>query len=269
MPGRALLAARLRKASTDTVDRALKELIAVGAVTVEPRRDRACGQLTNRYLLPGSPPGANLRLPWPQTCGPGRRIRAAQPKSICPEQKPSPPPVPPHPSPETAGPRRRRLASFYKPAALTILRAWRHAAPTYAATPVGRRPGGMCGGWPRCCMRRSRSGTGRPGRRCRRCWRVAANPATRSPMRLAEAGPWWDAAHATSAISRAGRSTAGVTTASAHRPHRRGAAGHPARCRPAGLRPARGGRVHAALRRRVGRCSVASGHMVGGGDPWL
>ena len=34
MPGRALLAKRLHKASRDTVDRALKELVAIGAVTV-------------------------------------------------------------------------------------------------------------------------------------------------------------------------------------------------------------------------------------------
>jgi len=32
MPGWFLLAARLRKASTDTVDRALKELVAAGAI---------------------------------------------------------------------------------------------------------------------------------------------------------------------------------------------------------------------------------------------
>ncbi len=37
MRGRPLLAARLRKASTDTVDRALKELVAAGAVAVEHR----------------------------------------------------------------------------------------------------------------------------------------------------------------------------------------------------------------------------------------
>jgi hypothetical protein len=37
MPGRALLATRLRKGSRDTVDRALEELVAAGAVAVEHR----------------------------------------------------------------------------------------------------------------------------------------------------------------------------------------------------------------------------------------
>lgn len=37
MPGRATLARRLHKTSTDTVERALKELVALGAVTVEHR----------------------------------------------------------------------------------------------------------------------------------------------------------------------------------------------------------------------------------------
>jgi len=39
MPGRLLLAARLRTATTATVDRALKELITVGAVAVEHRHE--------------------------------------------------------------------------------------------------------------------------------------------------------------------------------------------------------------------------------------
>src|SRR5690348_16651160 len=37
MPGRATLARRLRKNSTDTVDRAMRELVGVGAVHVEHR----------------------------------------------------------------------------------------------------------------------------------------------------------------------------------------------------------------------------------------
>src|SRR3954466_8530656 len=39
MPSRAVLAARLRKRSKDSVDRALKELVRVGAVVVRRRRD--------------------------------------------------------------------------------------------------------------------------------------------------------------------------------------------------------------------------------------
>ena len=46
MPSRATLAARLRR-STDTVDRALKELETLAALTVERRRD-GTRKLTNR-----------------------------------------------------------------------------------------------------------------------------------------------------------------------------------------------------------------------------
>ncbi len=55
MPGRATLARRLHKRSVDTIDRAMRELVAVGAVTVEHRY--ASGRrLTNRYHLNAHPP---------------------------------------------------------------------------------------------------------------------------------------------------------------------------------------------------------------------
>lgn len=47
-PGRALLARRLKKSSCDTVDRALKELVEIGAFAVERRR-QGRQHLTNRY----------------------------------------------------------------------------------------------------------------------------------------------------------------------------------------------------------------------------
>ena len=55
MPSRATLARRLRKKSTDTIDRALRELVDVGAVAVTPRwsgRER----LTNAYRVRTSQP---------------------------------------------------------------------------------------------------------------------------------------------------------------------------------------------------------------------
>ncbi|WP_143448413.1 hypothetical protein [Kineosporia sp. A_224] len=58
MPSRRLLAQRLRKRSTDTVDRAMKELVAVGAVVVERRR-RGPVNLTNRYVVRTAAPGAS------------------------------------------------------------------------------------------------------------------------------------------------------------------------------------------------------------------
>ena len=56
MPGRALLARRLHKSSKDTVDRALKELVGIGAGSVERRRSGR-QNLTNRYHLRSTPPG--------------------------------------------------------------------------------------------------------------------------------------------------------------------------------------------------------------------
>jgi hypothetical protein len=79
MPGRALLATRLKKKSKDTVDRALKELVDIGAVVVERRR-RGSVNLTNRYHLISSPPG---RRPAParkrRPCTGGGRSSAATP----------------------------------------------------------------------------------------------------------------------------------------------------------------------------------------------
>jgi hypothetical protein len=78
MPARATLAARLHKTCTDTVDRALKELVGVGAVVVEHRR-RATGEhLTNRYHLMSTPPGARPTGLDSAPAG-GGRIRAATP----------------------------------------------------------------------------------------------------------------------------------------------------------------------------------------------
>jgi hypothetical protein len=118
MPSRALLARRLKKRSVDSVDRALKELVAVGAVVVERRR-RGRVNLSNRYHLKTTPPGLETTLhaasavravparggsvsaarspaglsgpvgegadvPWPHGCGdPGRRT-AARPRSSYP-----------------------------------------------------------------------------------------------------------------------------------------------------------------------------------------
>lgn len=55
MPSRALLARRLKKRSTDSVDRALKELVRIGAVMIQRRR-RGRENLTNVYHLLSSPP---------------------------------------------------------------------------------------------------------------------------------------------------------------------------------------------------------------------
>jgi DNA-binding transcriptional MocR family regulator len=68
MPSRATLARRMRKRSVDTVDRAMRELVAIGAVVVERRTDGR-RQLTNLYHV--------------RTSGPGRE-RAAAPTDAAP-----------------------------------------------------------------------------------------------------------------------------------------------------------------------------------------
>ncbi len=60
MPSRRTLADRLRKRSVDSVDRALKELVGIGAVEVT-RRYRDGVSLTNRYLVRSTQPGATPR----------------------------------------------------------------------------------------------------------------------------------------------------------------------------------------------------------------
>src|SRR4051794_40292440 len=54
MPGRRLRASRLHKRSRDSVDRALKELVAIGAVVVQHRRQGPVN-LTNRYVVRSTP----------------------------------------------------------------------------------------------------------------------------------------------------------------------------------------------------------------------
>ena len=61
MPGRALLARRLHKSSKDTVDRALRELVGIGAVVVERRR-AGRQNLTNRYHVRTSATGRDNPL---------------------------------------------------------------------------------------------------------------------------------------------------------------------------------------------------------------
>lgn len=65
MPSRATLARRMHKKSTDSVDRALKELVAIGAVTVEHRYDGG-QRLTNAYHLRTSRPAQPSRVSAPE-----------------------------------------------------------------------------------------------------------------------------------------------------------------------------------------------------------
>ena len=55
MPARSTLAQRMRKKSTDTIDRAMRELVELGAVVVQHRFDGG-QRLTNKYLVRTSRP---------------------------------------------------------------------------------------------------------------------------------------------------------------------------------------------------------------------
>ena len=229
MPGRALRARRLHKSSKDTVDRALKELVGIGAVVVEHRRSGR-QNLTNRYHLRSTAPDESAPTgPTPARPASGRSVAATPSGRI---RATTPPPV--------------RAATPGRIAAATLAASVRPDPKvlTESNTPP---PGALTGageGDRRCAGRSSMSVAQRDellklcgiddletlAGRCqrlrlelghnaalwsadrlvdvlteavtRRRWpaqlaaaalvRVAADPATRSPMRLACPGPWWD-----------------------------------------------------------------------------
>ena len=224
MPSRATLARRLHKKSTDTVDRAMRDLVDLGAVQVQPRysgRERLTNLYRVRTSRPTRPLGdSDLPVPdGPQPSPVGCRISAATP-----ETAPS--------RAATAGP--ADAAGGGRTDAATLAAGVRHDRefPTESNTPppVVDRPvppiAVECGieNWPafvdECLSRRrgAKQPTARWSAPCldaalqlavtTRQWPaanaakslliVAADPASRSPMRLAEAGPWWDAADAPS-----------------------------------------------------------------------
>jgi len=240
MPSRATLAGRLHKGSKDTVDRALKELQAVGAVVVQRRR-RDGRNLTNRYLLMSTAPIARATSPAAESASGDGRIFAATPgrtdaATLAADLRPdpeflteNPPPAPPP-------------AAVPSAASTATGRPTRHvscAPSTCCADPAGlsRRgvggvesavPGGDAGLLAACGIsdlrvladdcQATRRRLGLPAARWSTSrllpviaqaakvggWppqligpalrALAADPATRSPMRLPYPGPWWDTA---------------------------------------------------------------------------
>jgi len=179
------LASRLHKNSVDTVNRALKELQALGAVTVDRRRD---GErwLTNRYHVRTSPPGrADAATPRPERqvrapsgrtdaatpgrrgCGGGSRTDAARPRALHRE-----PTTPRWPDLEALAARCQQLRrTLSAPTA-----RWTPACLSIALDLAVRHRG-----WPQALVYDA-------------LLAVAADPVTRSPMRLAEAGSGWETA---------------------------------------------------------------------------
>ncbi len=223
MPSRKLLAVRLHR-SVDAVDRAVRELADTGLVRIEHRRDGR-RNLTNRYHLtttdPNGPRSGSGRRTAPaldttsqaspdNRDGEGRgsagsRTSAATPDAsggrrsagrVAAELRPDPekkthnppPPTPSRPSGTTAGWREEEVLTRCGITDLdALVERCRHARQALDK-PTGR--------WTRHTLHAALHLT------LTRGWppdliesallTVAADPDTRSPMRLAEAGPWWD-----------------------------------------------------------------------------
>ena len=204
MPSRALLARRLRR-SVDSIDRALKELVALGAVVIEHRR-QGKEFLQNRYHLrtarpgTGTPPGGSRN----SAATPGRTDAATlaadlRSDPVVPTQEQTPPPPSPPPAPRRAATGRRRLSPEDVQRLCQAIgvddletlaercRAERRGVgrPTSLWTASG-----LAGlvhasihdhGWPAAAVVPA-------------LLALAADPATKSPARLPCAGPWWEVA---------------------------------------------------------------------------
>jgi hypothetical protein len=181
MPSRATLARRLRKRSVDTVDRAMKELVAAGAVVVERRRDGK-QNLTNRYHVRTSGPGrtdaatSSAGARGRSNAGTGQ-VRAATPDRTDPAtpaaaMRPDPEPLTQEQPPPTVEQLAGRCLAVRRAAGLPVLR-WTTASVASAVARCRQR------GWPEELIAPALE-------------RVAQDPSTRSPFRTAEAGPWWD-----------------------------------------------------------------------------
>jgi hypothetical protein len=214
MPGRATLARRLRKRSTDTVDRAMRELVAVGAVRVE-HRYAGRQRLTNRYHVqtsrPGSPaPGTDVSPEGGRTdaatrtkpgggdragAPTGGRVRATGVAARIGQDRQHWTQSTHHPSPDPShGP---SSWSVRKEAMLGECGVDDWPALIAEVQDLRQEAGGSLGRWQEqhllAAIELSVRGKGWPAELAARALRqVAADPTTRSPARVAQAGPWWD-----------------------------------------------------------------------------
>lgn len=217
MPSRALLGRRLHR-SVDSIDRALRELSSAGMVRIERRRS---GKqfLSNRYHVrtsaPASKPpearGGRTSAPTPTMPGSGSRRTAATPgrtsaASVAAELRHYPEAStqstnPPPPSGESARPRERpgtalEVADDALLAACGVTDINALSRRCIAARAALGQPGGR---WtPQCltvAIQMAVVNRGWPTANVVAALQaVAADKSTRSPVRLAEAGPWWDVA---------------------------------------------------------------------------
>lgn len=204
MPSRATLARRLRKRSTDSVDRAMKELTGIGAVRVEHRYDGA-QRLTNSYHVRTSRPG---RIePSPPDEGGSRKSAATPSKTarggrtdagrVAADSGHDPEHLTQSTPSSTEPPRSSRRGPVVEEDVATEcgIDDW----PGFVAEiqQARRQLGAPATRWAGPCLAAALQlairGRGWPAERAAQSLcRVAADPTTKSPMRVAEAGPWWD-----------------------------------------------------------------------------
>lgn len=171
MPSRSTLARRLHKRSVDTVDRAMRELVALGAVRVE-RRTREGVQLTNRYHVrttaPSASSGGGTRAATGRTvAAPTSRTDAAE---VAADVRPDP-----ESFTESTSPRPEDLADECRRLRRSL------------GLPAAR--------WSVCAVERALDRAEERGYErstaAAALLHVAADPGTISPLRVAEPGPWW------------------------------------------------------------------------------
>lgn len=185
MPSRATLARRLRKRSVDTVDRAMKELVALGAVVVERRRDGK-QNLTNRYHVRTSGPGRTAAATR-DSPRPGRTGAASgtPTDAATPDRTDAATPA------ETLRPDPEHVTQEHPPPTWAEVAARCQELRTSLGQPTARWSAHSVGLAMQRCQER-----GWPMELAERALLVvAADPVSRSPLRVAEAGPWWDQAN--------------------------------------------------------------------------
>jgi hypothetical protein len=197
MPSRATLARRLKKRSVDSVDRAMRELVAVGAVVVERRR-RGRQNLTNRYHVLTTAPGGRSHAATnaaeaggrARSATPGRTVAAGVVAALRPDPERLTQEKPPPPAPAARALSEVELCRLLGiedfSAVVAACRSTRHrlGLPTTRWTP------GLLAD----CLRRAVVDHGWPASSAiPALLALAADPQTRSPARLEHPGPWWDA----------------------------------------------------------------------------
>ncbi len=220
MPSRRLLAHRLHR-STDSIDRAMRELVDAGIVRVEHRR-RGRLNLTNCYHLrttdpstaarggrssaatASDPPGVDEGRGSGRTDAATRTAAASRGSRtsagrVAADVRPDPEKetqrTPPPPTPSTAGSAGREPRPVeeerLRACGVTDLEALARRcqdARRSLGLPTGRwGPRHLAAAVQLALVRGWPSALVPPA-----LLTVAADPVTRSPMRLAEAGPWWD-----------------------------------------------------------------------------